>query len=90
MNNKELISDKRAFTIKEAAEYACVCRSTVKNWIARGILPYEDLPGKGSGFHRFRRIRKEDIDEFLDHFYNQEQVDDPEEEKKIIQLQRTT
>ena len=68
MQNHDTTYDKRALTIKEAAEYACVYRSTVKNWIARGILPYEDLPGEGSGSHRFTRIRKEDLDGFLNNF----------------------
>jgi len=58
--------DKRALTILEAAEYACVSRGIVGAWLAKGLLPYEELPGNGSGSYRFRRIRKADLDEFLD------------------------
>ena len=58
-------STKRAFTIKEAAEYACVSRGTIETWVAKGILPFEELPGTGKK-QRFRRIRKKDMDELLD------------------------
>jgi len=61
--------DKRAFTIKEAADYACVSRSTVENWLNKGLLPYEELPGRGNGLYHYRRIRKKDLDEFLNKFY---------------------
>lgn len=61
--------DKRAFSIKEAAEYACVSRGTIENWLAKGLLPFEELPGRGKGSYCFRRIRKNDLDEFLNRFY---------------------
>ena len=38
------------------------------NWLARGMLAYEELPGSGSGLYRFRRIRLADLDAFLDGF----------------------
>ena len=62
--------NKRAFTIAEAAEYACVSRGTLTCWITSGQLPYEDLPGRGDGSHKFRLIRKQDLDEFLDRHYS--------------------
>ena len=49
--------DKRAFTMKEAAEYACESEATVRNWIVSGISPFEELPGRGNGSHKFRLIR---------------------------------
>lgn len=38
------------------------------NWCANGLLPYENLPGRGEGAYRFRRIRKTDLDAFLDKY----------------------
>jgi excisionase family DNA binding protein len=67
---KEFSFDKRAFTIREAAEYACVSRGTVDNWLSKGILPFEELPSRGKGNYCFRRIRKSDLDEFLNKFYS--------------------
>ena len=69
MANYQKSKEKRAFTLSEAAEYACVSQSTIKNWLAKGMLPYEELPSRGIGHHRFRRIRKDDLDEFLNQFY---------------------
>ncbi len=57
-------SEKHAFSIKEAAEYACVSRSTVENWFNKGLLPFEELLGRGKGLYHYRRIRKKDLDEF--------------------------
>ena len=59
------LKNKRAFNISEASDYACVSRGTVEFWLAKGLLPYENLPGSGDK-QRFRRIRKKDLDEFLD------------------------
>jgi excisionase family DNA binding protein len=57
--------EKRAFTIAEAAEYCCVSRGIVENWLTKGLIRYEELPGTGNK-QRFRRIRKIDLDTFLD------------------------
>ena len=64
------LNDKRALTISEAAEYACVSRGVIQQFIANGLLPYEELPGRGKGNQRFIRIRREDLDEFLDSCYH--------------------
>ena len=64
----ERIFNKRALTISEAAEYACVSRAVVDSWLVKGMLAYEELPGSGSGVYRFRRIRLADLDAFLDGF----------------------
>lgn len=69
--NLEKQNEKRALTLSEAAEYACVSRSTVENWISKGLLPFEELPGRGTGLYCFRRIRKEDLDNFLNQSYQQ-------------------
>lgn len=65
MSDFEILQKKRAFNISEAAEYACVSRGTVHNWIVSGLLPFEELPGRGDGAHRFRLIRKAELDRFL-------------------------
>ncbi|MCP4726720.1 MAG: helix-turn-helix domain-containing protein [bacterium] len=57
---------KRAYTIQETAEYAGVSRGTVLNWLENRLLPFEVLPGRGKGKKRFIRIRKTDLDRFLD------------------------
>lgn len=54
MQNTNKNQNKRALTIGEAAEYACVSRSTVQNWLISGKLPYEELPSIGSGTYCFR------------------------------------
>ncbi len=64
-NEKKQVHQKRALKIQEAADYACVSRGTIENWMAMDILPFEELPGTG-GKNRFRLIRKADLDEFLD------------------------
>jgi len=84
-------NNKRAFSIKETAEYACVSRGTVENWLAKGLLPYEEMPGRGNGTYHFRRIRKDDIDEFLNQFYHEKRsIHKNKAAKKIILLPRNT
>ena len=62
--------EKRAFSIPEAAKYACVSRTILDNWLVKGHLPYEELPGTGTGHQKFRRIRKKDLDTFLERYYH--------------------
>jgi len=62
---------KRALTISESAEYACVSEGTIRNWINSHIIPFEELPGRGNGSHKFRLIRKGDLDKFLNKNYHQ-------------------
>ena len=82
------LSDRRALTVAEAARYVCVSRSTMENWLAKGLIPYEELPGSGTATHRFRRVRKMDIDEFLDRCYSQAQEVGRREERKRLVLLR--
>ena len=83
--------DKRALTIMEAAEYACVSRSTIENWLTKGLLPFEEIPNLGEGKYRFRRIRKHDLDEFLDTLYSgNNRAKAGKEDKKPILLQRNS
>ena len=63
--------ERRALSIDEAARYACVSRSTIVNWMKRRMLAYEELPSRGEGVQRFKRIRKHDLDVFLDRCYRE-------------------
>ena len=85
--------EKRALTIAETAEYTCVSRGTVESWLAKGLLPYEELPGTGSK-QRFRRIRKKDLDTFLDQNIKVNKAthhkDDTREQKSIFLLPKST
>lgn len=66
------LQNKRALTIAEAANFACVSRGTLHNWMVSGLLPFEELPGPGDGSHKFRLIRRQDLDEFLNRHYHQQ------------------
>ena len=91
MNNNHKIFDKRALTIQEVAQYACVSRSTVENWLVKGMLPYEEIPGIGKGKYCFRRIRKKDLDEFLNKLYRQSNFSEiKKSNSKLILLPRNT
>ena len=86
-------SSKRALTISEAAEYACVSRGSVESWLAKGLLSYEELPRTGEKQH-FRRIRKKDLDAFLDRNLRANKAphhqSDNGEHKGIFLLPKTT
>ena len=71
MESREKKYLKRAFSVSEAAEYAYIGRSTLEGWITKGLLPYEELPGRGDNKYRFLRIRKKDLDAFLDNHYKE-------------------
>ena len=89
MNEGRETYNKRALTIAESAAYACVSRGTIENWLAKGILPFEELPGRGEGQYRFRRIRREDLDTFLNSNYKQPQEKEnnkPQKNKKELIL----
>ena len=85
MSDDKKTYNKRAFNISEAAEYACVSRSTLQNWIASGLLPYEELPGRGEGYHNFRLIRKPDLDEFLNkHYYKKKTPHNKKNSRELL------
>ena len=92
--NYDKTYNKRAFSIKEAAEYACVSRATLENWLIRGILPFEELPSRVNGAYCFRRIRKSDLDLFLNKHYQQNSISDKsiknKEYRELILLPRDT
>jgi len=67
--NLKSLDEKRALTLSETAEYACVSEATVRNWINKRIIAFEELPGRGNGNYKFRLIRKTDLDIFLDTYY---------------------
>ncbi|MFC1554097.1 helix-turn-helix domain-containing protein [candidate division KSB1 bacterium] len=77
---------RRALTIKEAADYACVSRGTILQWITKRTLPYEELPGNGTGTNRFIRIRKGDLDKLLNNSYMVEKTVEKENSKSDLFL----
>ena len=57
---------QRILSINQAAKYAGVSRGIFDDWIKNGFIHYEELPGRGKGYRRFIRIRRADLDAFLD------------------------
>ena len=90
--SKDLSEQKRALNIAEAASYVSVSRGTLNNWLISGILPFEELPGRGDGSHRFRLIRKSDLDAFLERHYHtlREKIKPQNPRREIVLLERTT
>jgi excisionase family DNA binding protein len=83
-------SDKRALSISEAAKYACVSRGTIENWLTQGMLPFEELPGRGGGNQKFRRIRLNDLNTLLEsHYCSTSQVSRTETKKDLMLLPRS-
>ena len=82
-------NSKRALTIAEAAKHACVGTGTVRNWITSRVIPFEELPSHGKGHRKFRLIRKNDLDEFLDsHLRKPNQPNKAKPKKELILLPR--
>ena len=92
MSDDKKTYKKRAFSINEAAEYACVSRATIENWLNKRLLPFEELPGRGKGFYHYRRIRKKDLDDLLSKFYQKFSIpkSNNKESKELILLPRNT
>ena len=89
MSDDKKPKEKRALTLLEAAAYACVSKSTIKNWISHGLLPFEELPGRGTGSYCFRRIRKDDLDNFLNRYHwQQEEKQKKKLDNKLVLLPR--
>lgn len=63
----------------------------MENWLVKGMLACEELPGSGSGVYKFRRIRLADLDAFLDGFRHEVPVRGASESRpKIILHPRST
>ncbi|MFC1556964.1 helix-turn-helix domain-containing protein [candidate division KSB1 bacterium] len=84
----DTIEDKRVLSIAEAARYTSMSRGLIEYWLDHGLLPFEELPSTGTGAHRLRRIRRRDIDEFLDNYYTvqNEPVNEPVKESRINEV----
>lgn len=65
---KQVKDARRAMSVNQAAKYTGYSRATVEYWLSDCGLPYEEPPTRGSK-NRFRRIRRSDLDEFLDRHY---------------------
>jgi excisionase family DNA binding protein len=83
---------KRALTIAEASAYVGVSRGTLTNWILSGLIPFEELPGRGNGSHKFRMIRKSDLDAFLERYYHasKEKEKPVSSRREIVLLEHTS
>ena len=83
---------KRALNIAEASAYIGVSRGTLNNWILSGLIPFEELPGRGTGSHKFRLIRRFDLDVFLESHYHtlREKIKPQNPRREIVLLERTT
>lgn len=82
-------TNKRALTISEAAQYACVSRGTIYNWLAAGLLPYELLPGRMKK-SKLKRIRIDDLQAFLDGYYRISRLTHRKKSPKQLILQSRT
>ncbi len=78
--------NKRAYNITEAALYVGVSRGIMEDWLHKGKLPYEELPGTGKGRKRFRLVRKDDIDSFLDKHLKKDNSKKQEQKKGEVFL----
>ena len=78
------INVPRAFNIAEAARYAHVSRGTIESWIHKNLIAYEELPNTGKGIHKFRLIRKADLDAFLDKCYHATPVPTKQNKTKTL------
>ena len=54
------MSTPRLLTVKGAAEYLAVSTSTIRNWIAAGLLPADRV-----GPRNLIRIKPEDLDKLV-------------------------
>jgi len=55
----------RVLSVNAAAQYCGYSRAVVQYWIDSGQLDYEEVPTLGQK-NRCRRIRKADLDDFLE------------------------
>lgn len=62
------VREKRLLSISEAARYTGYSREMIEYWMERCGLPFEQPPTPGRK-NRFRRIRREDLDNFLNNYY---------------------
>jgi|GEM_PF-3548423 excisionase family DNA binding protein len=72
---RQIIKEKQAYSIPEAAQIAGVGRSTVNKWIDQGVLPCQQYPG--SGKRPIRRILRDDWDLFMQQHRKPEETEKP-------------
>ena len=61
-------NEKKFYKILDVAVYFDVSPGTVRNWIQNRLLPFDELPGRGTK-RKIRRIRVEDLNEFEQKYY---------------------
>lgn len=59
---------KNKLSISAAARYSGYSRDMVEYWLKKGLLHFEEVPSPGP--NRIRRIRKADLDNFLERHYS--------------------
>ena len=62
------MTERVVFTAQQAADYIGISRTTMYQWLAKKIIPYENL-GPDQTSKRIIRIRKKDVDAYLDNRY---------------------
>lgn len=80
--------ERMLMSVSEASRYTGYGREMIEYWIDRCGLPFEQPPTPGRK-NRFRRIRKADLDAFLETHYRrepqrQERVQENEREKVTL------
>lgn len=67
----------KLLTVKQAADYIGVARQTLQAWLQRGLLPFIELPAtRPRAVYRFIRLRREDLDDFLERHYRRSAIAD--------------
>lgn len=59
------IEIRKILSINGAAQYSGYSRAVVEYWLNSGLVPFEEVPTPGQK-NRCRRIRKTDLDTFLE------------------------
>ena len=62
------MTDRVVFTVPEAAEYIGISKTTMYQWLAKRLIPHENLTPPGAK-KRIIRVRKEDVDAYLNRKY---------------------
>ncbi|HUU26288.1 MAG TPA: helix-turn-helix domain-containing protein [archaeon] len=68
-----MFENKRILSVNAAAKYSGYSCAVVQHWIDSGLLEFEEVPVKGSK-NRCRRIRKADLDQFLERYLKKNQA----------------
>ena len=62
---RQILQDARIFSVNECHLYSGYSRGIIQYWLDTGLIPFEEIPKPGQK-NRCLRIRKADLDDFLD------------------------